>query len=184
MILSKSAKVKPNPDTDLRIEEFQSNAQKYFDLTKPLNNPPVLDMINYYMCTQSLGIVRENSVNINLAATKDKIIDTKNNDNLRTFISDGVGFIDNDAPALFSFYYPDGGHAIILCDYFVKSDGIIFKLYDENDRSYQVINRGIHYAYLEITKDTDGQYKASNELVKMYTYKGYRDADGKLQFSY
>lgn len=169
----------------LYIDQFQPGAQKYFDLTKPKDNPPVLDMINYYMCSQNMHVVKANTKNVILYGTaiQDATAKSAADVDLNEFIDTAKAFVDAGKPALFSFQYSAGGHAIVLCDYAentVVSDGILFKLYDENDRSAEKATGYPRYSYLEIMKDGT-EYKASKEFVKLFTFDYSGSADGKTK---
>ncbi|MDO5111637.1 MAG: hypothetical protein Q4E65_04975 [Clostridia bacterium] len=168
----------------LNIAYFQPGAQKYFDLTKPVDNKPVLDMINYYMISQQTAPIKTQMnasggyINLSKPGTPlDASKVQKNSEYLEQFVDKARTFIDNDQPALFCYYYMHAGmhagHAVVLCDYFqpdpAKKD-IVFKIYDENDRTDAINTGRPHFAYLEVKANGAGSYEARDDLVSIHYF--------------
>lgn len=177
MVLNKLTQLDPQAEENgyaLHIDRFQPGAQNYFDLTTPKDNPPVLDMINYYMGSQNMHATLDKAINVNLydSSILDGPEKNKADQNLDDFIEAAKAYIEGGKPALFSYFYPAGGHAIVLCDYSetVLPNSIVFKLYDENDRTYDKAFNKTRYCYLQIEKDLAGNYIAQNDHVTLHCF--------------
>lgn len=181
----------------LYIDHFQSNAEDYSDLTSPKSNIPVLDMINYYFFTQLLPISEQYNLSVPLTATNDSE-QAEADEALKEFIATAKANVDSDKPFVFVFsatFVNDsgeaatGGHATVGCDYWIddkdtaaETDDVLYvKTYDENNLLPGMASKDVPYSYLEIKKDADGEYSATQDCVKMYYYNA---ETGKFEEKY
>lgn len=169
--------------SELYIDHFQSDALKYYDLYSPINNLPVLDMINYYLLSQAMPSVKalKNSVTLASLTPEEQ---QQNNEKLDAYIDQITATIDADKPFLFTFAYEAGGHAIVGCDYWEDDNGtpadaaddtFYLKVFDENVVRPNGALEDQHYAYLQVQKNDAGEYSATPNTVRLYYYK---DAGG------